>query len=44
LPAWPLFETVVGLLLVLGAIYYLISIRGRAADIEGTAEAGELIG
>ena len=28
LPAWPLFETLVGLLLVLGSIYYLIAVRG----------------
>jgi amino acid transporter len=38
LPAWPLFETVVGLLLVLGAIYYVISVRGRAADDQGAAD------
>jgi amino acid transporter len=44
LPAWPLFETVVGALLVLGAIYYLVSVRGRTADDEGPAESGELIG
>ena len=28
LPAWPLYETIVGALLVIGAIYYLVSIRG----------------
>ena len=28
LPAWPLFETMVGLLLVLGLIYYVIAVRG----------------
>jgi len=44
LPAWPLFETVVGALVLLGAIYYLVSVRGRAADVEGTAESGDLIG
>ena len=44
LPAWPLFETVVGALLVIGAIYYVVSVRGRAADTEGTVESGELIG
>jgi hypothetical protein len=43
LPAWPLFETVVGALLVIGAIYYVVSVRGRAADVEG-AESGEIIG
>ena len=35
LPAWPIFETLVVTLLVLGAIYYAVSVRGRAADIEG---------
>jgi urea carboxylase system permease len=34
LPAWPIFETLVGTLLVTGAIYYAIAIRGRAADTE----------
>jgi amino acid transporter len=43
LPAWPLYETIVGALLVIGAIYYLVSIRGRAADVE-SSEAGEVIG
>jgi amino acid transporter len=47
LPAWPLFETLVGALLVLGAIYYLVSVRGRAADVESaaaTTDADALIG
>ena len=35
LPAWPIFESLVATLLVLGAIYYAVSVRGRAADIEG---------
>ena len=30
LPAWPLYETLVGVLLILGAIYYAIAVRGRA--------------
>jgi hypothetical protein len=41
LPAWPLFETLVGLLLVLGSIYYLIAVRGRAVEIEADAVTGE---
>jgi amino acid transporter len=41
LPAWPLFETLVGVLLVLGAIYYAVSVRGRAADVEPDAVTGE---
>jgi amino acid transporter len=38
LPPWPLFETLVGILLVTGAIYYAVAIRGSARDVEGTAE------
>jgi amino acid transporter len=38
LPAWPLYETVVGTLLVLGAVYYTVAVRGRKADVE-TADA-----
>ena len=34
LPPWPLYETLVAVLLVLGAIYYAVAIRGRAADVE----------
>ena len=43
LPAWPLFESLVGLLLVTGAIYYVVSIRGRAPDIEADAVTGESV-
>ena len=32
LPAWPLYESLVGLLLVVGSIYYVIAIRGRKDD------------
>jgi urea carboxylase system permease len=39
LPPWPLFETLVGILLVTGAIYYVIAIRGSARDVEGVADA-----
>jgi amino acid transporter len=35
LPPWPLYESLVGLLLVVGAIYYVVAIRGKAADVEG---------
>ena len=42
IPPWPIFETLVGTLLLFGAIYYLISVRGRAADIEAAdAVTGE---
>jgi urea carboxylase system permease len=42
LPAWPIFETLVITLLLTGAIYYAVSVRGRAADVEGAdAVTGE---
>ena len=45
LPAWPIFESLVVTLLVIGAIYYAVSVRGRAADVEGDLATGEgLIG
>jgi amino acid transporter len=34
LPAWPLYESLVGLLLVVGALYYAVSVRGQRADVE----------
>ena len=44
LPAWPVWETVVGLLLVTGALYYAVSLRGRApAAIEADAATGEAV-
>jgi amino acid transporter len=44
LPAWPLFETMIGLLLVFGALYYVVSVRGRPHDVEGTNPMDEVIG
>jgi amino acid transporter len=46
LPPWPLFETLVGLLLVVGAIYYAVAIRGTRRDIESlpVAEPDAVIG
>jgi amino acid transporter len=41
LPAWPLYETVVGTLLVFGAAYYLIALRGRAPEAEPDLATGE---
>jgi amino acid transporter len=35
LPAWPLYETIVGTLLILGAAYYVVAVRGRKHDVEG---------
>jgi urea carboxylase system permease len=43
LPPWPLFETIVGFLLILGGLYYVVSVRGRAADIEADMATGETV-
>jgi amino acid transporter len=44
LPAWPVFETLVVVILVAGAIYYAVSIRGRAHDVESAdAVTGEAV-
>jgi amino acid transporter len=43
LPPWPLYETIVGTLLLAGAIYYVIAIRGRAADVEPDTATGESV-
>ncbi len=41
LPAWPLFETIVGTLIVVGGIYYAVSVSGRTHDVEADAATGE---
>jgi urea carboxylase system permease len=38
LPAWPVFETLVGAILFFGAIYYMIAVRGSAHDVENQAD------
>ncbi|HYN70527.1 MAG TPA: amino acid permease, partial [Candidatus Eisenbacteria bacterium] len=43
LPAWPVWETIVGTLLVTGALYYAVSIRGRAHDVEADVATGETV-
>ena len=43
LPAWPLYESIVGTLLVLGTLYYVIAVRGRAHDVESDAATGETL-
>jgi amino acid transporter len=43
MPSWPIFETLVAVLVVTGAIYYLVSIRGRAADTEADLATGEAV-
>ncbi len=41
LPAWPLFETIVGTLLIVGAVYYAIAIRGREPETQADLATGE---
>jgi urea carboxylase system permease len=41
LPSWPTFETLVGVILIFGAIYYALQVRGRAHDVESDAATGE---
>jgi urea carboxylase system permease len=43
MPAWPVFETLVIVLIVTGAIYYALAVRGRAADTEADLATGEAI-
>jgi len=33
LPAWPLFETLVGVLLLTGTLYYAVALRGRPPEV-----------
>jgi len=41
MPALPIFETLVITLIVVGAVYYAVAVRGRAADIEADVATGE---
>ena len=43
MPAWPVFETLVGVLIVTGAVYYAVAVRGRAPDIEADLATGEAV-
>lgn len=44
LPAWPSFEVIVGVILITGALYYALSVSGRAHDIESAdAATGEVV-
>jgi urea carboxylase system permease len=38
LPAWPVFETLVGAILFFGVIYYVVAVRGSAHDVETQAD------
>lgn len=43
LPPWPTFEVIVATILIFGAIYYALEVRGRAADIEADIATGEAV-
>jgi amino acid transporter len=43
LPAWPVFETTVGAVLIVGAIYYLVAQRGREDRVEPDLATGEAV-
>ena len=43
LPPWPVFETLVGLVIVVGAIYYLVAQRGREDRVEADLATGEAV-
>jgi len=43
LPHWPVFETLVGAIIVVGAIYYLVAQRGREDRVEADVATGEAL-
>ena len=44
LPTWPTFETIVGVILATGIVYYLLAVRGRKHDVESAdAATGEAV-
>jgi amino acid transporter len=43
LPAIPVFETLVGVVILIGAIYYLVAQRGRADEVEADVATGEAL-
>ena len=45
LPAIPIFELIVGLVLLFGAIYWAVAVRGKAAEagIEADTATGEAV-
>jgi amino acid transporter len=43
LPSWPVFETLVGLVLVVGSIYYVVAQRGRREEVEADVATGEAV-
>ena len=43
LPAWPVFETLVGLVVVVGALYYVVAQRGHADEVSPDLATGEAL-
>ena len=43
MPSWPIFETLVITILLIGAVYYAVAVRGRAADTEADVATGEAV-
>jgi urea carboxylase system permease len=43
LPNWPMFELIVAVILIAGALYYFLEVRGRAHDVETDAATGEAV-
>jgi amino acid transporter len=43
LPSWPIFETVVGIVLIVGALYYLVAQRGKAETVAVDPATGEAV-
>lgn len=43
LPTWPVFETLVGVIFLAGAVYYVLAVRGQAPDIEADKATGEAL-
>ena len=43
LPPIPIFELMLGVVVVIGVLYYAVAIRGRAGDVEADAATGEAV-
>jgi amino acid transporter len=43
LPAWPVFETLVGVVVVIGLVYYLVAQRGREDAVAPDVATGEAV-
>ena len=43
LPAWPVFETLVGAVVIVGIVYYLLVQRGREDRVEADLATGEAV-